>query len=220
MGGKVVNGNGHITSQNRNVSNFSELSVVGDVDVYYTAGPNSSVRVEADDNLMEYIETEMDGTTLSIGTKDNYNLRSSKPLKVYVTAPNINDLEVTGSGNFVAQSKLTADRDMKIEVTGSGEVTATIDAPKVRAEISGSGDVKLSGNTRQLDAEINGSGNIRCFDLLSEETRVEISGSGDAEVFASKRLNLEINGSGGIAYKGTPSISQSVNGSGSVRKAD
>jgi hypothetical protein len=220
FGGRQVRGNGHITSQQRTVTNFEGISVAGDLDVYFTAGAAYSVKIEADENLMEYIETENDGDVLQIQTRNRYNLRSSSPIKIYVTAPTLDAVEVTGSGKFIAQSKIASSKNVKIEVTGSGDARLDVDAPEVTTQITGSGDIRVTGNTRKLDGEINGSGNIKCFDLLSEETRIEINGSGDAEVFASKQLKIDINGSGDVAYKGSPSISQNSSGSGSVRKVE
>jgi hypothetical protein len=218
MGMNRVRGNGHASTQQRSISDFSGISLTGDMDVYFTSGPNFSVTVQGDQNLLEYVETERRGNTLEIGTREGYHLSSSSPIKIMITAPTLDELEVTGSGNFVAESKIASSKNLKIDVTGSGDVKIEVDAPQVEAGITGSGDVQVSGTTRMFDAEITGSGNMRCFDLLSESTRVENSGSGDAEVFASKQLDIEINGSGGLAYKGSPSVNQNISGSGSVRK--
>jgi hypothetical protein len=218
--GRTVKGNGRVTTIQRSVSDFSGISIVGDMDVYFTPGTAYSVRVEGDENLLEYIETANDGDMLEIGTRDHVNLRSSSPIKVHVSAPSVDELEMVGSGNFISQSKITSKETIKIDVTGSGNVKVVVDAPEVQAQISGSGDVQVAGTTRKFDAEVDGSGNVRCFDLLSEQTAVDVSGSGDAEVYASKELNIEINGSGNVAYKGSPSIKQNSSGSGSVRKAE
>jgi hypothetical protein len=219
IGAKKVRGNGVLQAQQRNITDFKGVSVRGDMDVVLVPGSAFSVRVEADENLLPYIETERDGNMLVIAPRKGYNLRPETEMKIYVTAPIINDVEVVGSGNVVSQGIITANNKLTTDVSGSGDVKLEVDAPEVGAEITGSGNINLGGNTRKFTAEITGSGDLMSFNLLSETTDVEISGSGNAKVFASKQLGIEINGSGNVDYKGNPaSINQNVAGSGNVNK--
>lgn len=219
MGGERVAGNGVLKAQDRAIGSFKGVSVGGSMDVVLIPGSVHSVRVEADENLLQHIITELDGDVLQIGPADNMNLDPDAGMKVYVTAPIFNVVEVDGSGNITSQGRIRADEKLETEIAGSGDIRLELDAPEVQMEITGSGTIHLSGNTRRFRSEINGSGDLRAFDLLSEDTEVEISGSGDAQVFASKQLGIQINGSGNVDYKGNPpSINQNVAGAGSVRK--
>lgn len=218
MGGHQVRGNGKLSSQNRTLNNFDAVEVVGGMDVVLVPGPAHAVRVEADDNLMQYIETDRDRNTLVVRTRRGYNLNPSAGLKVYITAPQLREIGITGSGTVTSQSRLRYPGTVAIDITGSGDVRLELDAPEINAEATGSGNTALTGTTRNFRAAINGSGEFRCFNLLSENTDVEISGSGSAEVFASKKLDIEINGSGNVAYKGNPSVNQDISGSGDIRK--
>jgi hypothetical protein len=218
MGGKRVTGDGNLTSQDRSVGDIRGVEVTGPMQVIVTQGPGASVRVEADGNLHSYIVTELDGDVLEVHPKRGYNLRPRAGIKIYVTAPQYHSLAVTGSGKIQSGSKITSSEKLKVDVTGSGEVVADVDAPTVNTEITGSGSITLNGNTRTFGSEITGSGEVHTFNLLSEATEVEISGSGNAEVFASKQLNVSISGSGDVQYKGNPSVNQSIAGSGNIRK--
>jgi len=220
FGGERVDGNGIRSTEQRNVADFNGVSVSGGMDVILIPGAYS-VRIEADENLLQYIETELDGNVLEIGPRKGYNLRSDADMKIYVSAPYFNEIEVSGSGSVVSQSKIKAENKLNTNISGSGDMKLDLDAPEVDMDISGSGSVMLSGATRKLRADINGSGELMAFNLMSEETEVEISGSGDAEVYASKVLGISISGAGNVEYKGNPpSLNQNVAGAGSVRKAD
>lgn len=219
MGGKRINGNGVVKSQQRALSDFDGIRVQGGMDVVLIPGAQYSVRVEADENLLPHIVTELDGDVLEIGPENKVNLRSDRGIKIYVTAPLFNVVAVNGSGSITSQARIRADQKMKAEISGSGDIRLEVDAPEIDMDIDGSGNVILSGNTRRFKSDINGSGEVRAFDLLSEETEVQISGSGDAQVFASKQLGISINGAGNVDYKGNPpSLNQNVSGAGSVRK--
>ncbi|HEY1113210.1 MAG TPA: head GIN domain-containing protein, partial [Chitinophagaceae bacterium] len=218
MGGKRVTGDGELSSENRTVGDFRGVEVTGSMQVIVSQGPTATVRVEADRNLHSYIVTELDGEVLEVRPKKGYNLRPRAHIKVYVTAPQYHTLAVTGSGKIQSTSKISGSEKLKVDVTGSGDIVADVDAPAINTEITGSGSITLNGNTRTLGTEITGSGEVHNFNLLSEATEIEISGSGNAEVYASKQLNIHIAGSGDVQYKGNPTVNQSVAGSGNIRK--
>ena len=94
--GKKVKGNNNRTSQQRTVSSFTGIEFVGDMNVFYTSGSNFSITVEGDENLLEYIETTVSGNTLNISTRKHFNLQSSSPIKVYITAPTLDDISMVG----------------------------------------------------------------------------------------------------------------------------
>ncbi|TCJ17764.1 DUF2807 domain-containing protein [Flaviaesturariibacter flavus] len=216
--GRRVRGNGIHGSEQRTVRDFNRLEVSGDIDVVLAQG-TPSVRIEGDQNLLQYVELDQSGSTLRVHLRRHINISTENEFKVYVTGPGFRSVEVTGSGDVTGSGRLRGE-NLKLGLTGSGSVTLDVDMPRVRAEVTGSGDARLSGATRTFEGEINGSGNISAFGLMSEDTKVEIHGSGDAEVFASKQLNVDIAGSGDVAYKGTASVNQSVHGSGSVRRVN
>jgi hypothetical protein len=218
MGGKRVTGDGELSSQDRNVGNLRGVEVTGSMQVIVSQGPTATVRVEADRNLHSYIITELDGDVLQVRPKKGYNLRPRAGIKIYVTAPQYHTLAVTGSGKIQSSSKITGSEKLTVDITGSGDVIANVDAPTINTEITGSGSITLNGNTRTFGSEIMGSGEVHTFNLLSEATEVEISGSGNAEVYASKQLNISISGSGDVQYKGSPAVNQSIAGSGKIRQ--
>lgn len=218
-GGERVNGNGVLKAENRNLTGFKGVSAAGGMDVVLIPGSQHSVRIEADENLLPHIVTELDGDVLEIEPQKGYNLRPDAGMRIYVTAPVFNTIEVSGSGNVTSQGRIRAENKLETDISGSGSMKLDVDAPEVDMEITGSGSVTLSGNTRRLRSEITGSGELYAFDLMSEQAEVEIAGSGDAQVFASKQLGISISGAGNVDYKGNPPvINQNVAGSGTVRK--
>lgn len=215
--GERVNGNGNIKSENRKVSEADKISLGGDMDVYISEGP-MALKVEADENLLPYIITEVEGGTLKIRDRDNVNINTSHAMKVYVTMPSVTDVRVGGSGNITFDKMITSDRDMAFAISGSGDITAQVNAPKTMAEISGSGNIHISGETKNVEIHIAGSGNYDGQELKAENAEVHIAGSGDAGVFADATLNASIAGSGTVKYKGNATVEKHISGSGSVDK--
>ncbi len=219
--GKRIKGNGNVTTEQRAVTSFDEVDVEGSLDVYVIQGDIKPVRIEGDENLIQFIEVIQEGDKLTIRNKRGYNLRPSQDMKVYLTAPDYKNIDVSGACDIIAESKLNNDSDLSLQVSGAGDIRMELDAPKVRAQVSGSGSVNLKGETKEFELRISGAGNAHCYDLLSENTSVDISGAGDADVYASVKLDAEVSGAGTVRYKGNAKqVNQQVNGAGSVKRVE
>jgi hypothetical protein len=213
-------GNGKTDTETRSEKNFKGIECYGSFDVYVTTDSSCSVKLETDENLLKYIETSIEDGNLKITTKSGVSLDPSKGIKVYVSAPIFNKLSTSGSGNIESQNLIVSDDHLDIGISGSGDIKADIKAPSASADISGSGDITLTGEVKTFKTTIAGNGDIKAGKLQTEETSVDIAGSGDAIVNASKQLSVHIAGSGDVKYSGNPAVSQEVAGSGSIQKVE
>jgi hypothetical protein len=218
--GEGIRGNGNIKSGNHSVGSFSSVSVGGNIDLYITQGTAQAVRVETDENLLEYIEVRVNGDRLEIRPRDHFNLDPSKDIKVYVSAPEFKNLDASGACDIYSQGKIVSTERLDIGLSGASHANLELNAPVVKAGLSGAGSVELKGETREFNVNGSGSSEIRCYELKAENVDVDISGAGDAEVFASVSLKVDISGAGTVKYKGNAAVSQHVSGAGSVRKVD
>lgn len=217
--GKRIRGNGNVRTEDRSPGSFKSVSSYGSFTVYVSSG-TPSVKIEAEENLLPYIETYVDGSTLKVDTKDNFWLRPGREIKIFVSSPDFESIHSYGSGDIIGQSKIIDSSSLKLGVSGSANIKMDVDAPDVDAEINGSGNIDLKGETKRFNGEIRGSGNVRAMDLKSEDATVKIYGSGDADIFASVRLDVHVAGSGDVNYKGNAQVSSSIAGSGRVKKVD
>lgn len=222
IGGKRIRGNGNFVSRERSISDFNGVEAYGSFDVTIIPSPTTSVKVETDENLHEFIETYVEHGDLQIRTRDGINLRPRNDIKITVSGPEFTTISTHGSGNIIGKGELnTNDSDVDLRVAGSGNVEVELsNARKVDSEIHGSGNIKVKGTSKAFEGGIYGSGNIRAGELRSEESKVEIAGSGNAEVFSSTKLDVHIMGSGEVRHRGSGSVSTSIQGSGSVVKVD
>lgn len=218
FGGKRVSGNGKITTQSRNVSSFNSIDASGSVKVHVRQDSSSSVKIETDENLMEYVDVYVKGTTLVVKAKDGFNLDPSKDLIVYTSAPVFKSIDVSGSGDIISDNIISGGGPLEMGVSGSGNINVQVALPKVSVEVSGSGNVLLKGTAKEFDGSISGSGSIKAFDLTTDITSLHLSGAADAEVTANQKLDVEVSGSGDVKYKGNAAVSQRISGSGSVKK--
>lgn len=221
MWGERISGNGNIKTAERSLASFKDVEASGIIHLYLTQGPQVPVKIETDENLLEFIEIDQRGDRISIKNRDGYNLDPTNQIKVYITVPVYNHISVSGAGSIQTTSKITNREGLDLSLSGAGGIKMELDAPSVKVDISGAGSATLVGQTKDLDMDISGAGDAHCFDLLSENTRVGISGAGKADVFASIKLDAHVSGAGGVVYKGgATDVKQDVSGAGKVRKAD
>lgn len=209
-----ISGNGNIQTQNRLISGFDAISSSGDYQVNVIPGAEFSVQVKAESNLLPYIETELSGRTLKIGTVGVHSIRHHEPIEVLITQPELTRLNLSGSGYI--KSGNFACENIQITISGSGDIEAQMNAKMVTANVSGSGNLLLAGNAGASDFRISGSGKIMTYDLLQENCQSTISGSGDIYVQVNQTLRASISGSGCVYYIGNPSVQSSISGSGKV----
>lgn len=211
-----IQGSGHIQTEKRDVGRFDGVQASGSMDIEVTDGEPASVEIEADDNALRYIVTEVDNGLLDVYFKPNISF-DNVHAKVYVKAPGLKRLFVKGSGNITSKNTIKS-QSVNTEISGSGNLEADVDAPDVKAQISGSGNLSLHGRCKNFEGNISGSGDLKCKKLLSENAAVSIYGSGTAHIYSSVHLKATTAGSGDIYYGGNPSSPDITKaGSGSVQ---
>ena len=220
MNGERVDGNGNLASESRHVADFKSIASFGPMDIVLTQSPTTAVQVSGDENLLQYITTETDGSTLKIKIKQGYDINPEKHLQVRVSAPGFEEISSSGSGNTTSENTLVNSDKMDFQLNGSGDMNIKLDAPSIESHTAGSGDITFSGKAASADMSVAGSGNIHSFGLTTQSTEIKITGSGDAEIYATRQINVKVVGSGDVHYKGGASVDTHITGSGSASKAD
>ncbi len=197
-GSGVVAGSGRRSRQRRPLPCFSEITVRAGVDLVVRRGTQCEVIVEADDNLIPLIGTEVSGGRLILSAARSFQSQG----RVRVEA--------------------TTDRLERLEVEGASDVRLTgIDSPSLAILLSGSGDVTGDGRAGRLAVEVSGSGDIRLGRLRAEDVKIRITGAADAEVHAARSLKVDLEGSGDVLYFGNPAhVEKNIRGAGDVEAAE
>jgi hypothetical protein len=214
-----IRGEGPVVSENRNLKDFHQIDFGVDGEVILKQGPRQEIKIEAQENILDVLETKVRKGKLEIDF-GNHQVRRYKDLKIYITVPEITYLKVSGSGRITGDTDFEVD-DLDLRISGSGSIDfGALGANKIDSEISGSGDLFLNGDCVKHESNISGSGKIRAYDLASVQTNIRISGSGNAEVAVLDYLKANVSGSGKVRYKGNPTVDVNISGSGKVERAD
>lgn len=218
--GKRIKGNGTITTIKKSVGDYDALDMAGFFDVQLVDGKEGTITITGEENLLDYIITEVKDGKLILKTEKGVNLQPSyrNGIKITVPVEQINAVYLSGSGDISAEKTLTSDT-FKATISGSGDINLDLAVKDLKTTVSGSGDIELTGTTDTFDLSISGSGDIDAFKLAANHVDVSVSGSGDIEVTANKSIKARVSGSGDINYRGNPEkVDTKSSGSGDISK--
>ena len=220
IAGERVKGSGHVITENRTASGFNSIDVSGAIDVYVRQDSGTSVKVEADDNILEYIEVHVQGSTLEIYTENNIRLRPSNKIKVYISNPEYKEIQVSGASSVRCENEITSADAIDIGLSGASDARLELNAPKISVHLTGASNTSIKGKTKDFEGSASGASEIRGFDLLSENANVDASGASHIEIFASVRIDGQSSGASSVNYKGNAQSNVEKSGASSVNKKD
>lgn len=218
--GKSVKGNGEMQTITRNVGDYDAINVAGFFDVTLVAGNEGELTIEGESNLLEYIETEVDGDRLTIKVKNKQNLKTSwgKDIKIRVPFRDLNQVSLSGSGEIMSTDVIKAN-NFRVSVSGSGDINLVVEASSTESRVTGSGDLVLRGSTRDHETSVTGSGDLEAGRFKADNVDAKVTGSGDIRVSCDKSIRARVTGSGDIEYVGNPTKQDTkVSGSGDISR--
>jgi hypothetical protein len=198
-----ISGNGNVIRQSREVTEFTGIKVSTGIDVLLTQGQTLGVEVEADENLQEWIRTEVKGSVLHIYS--DKNIRMAKAKKVFVTCNVLDRIEISSAGDINSVNKFNTDK-LAIEMSSAGDLHFELEANEISISISSAGNAYLKGRTDVLKADLSSAGDLNAFDLEAKTGDISVSSAGSARVFITEEASFYSSSAGNIAYKGEPRI--------------
>ncbi|HLP17483.1 MAG TPA: head GIN domain-containing protein [Bacteroidota bacterium] len=193
----TIRGSGSIVSQTRTVDVCDGIAVKAVGKVYLTQAETQSIRIEADDNIINSVVSEKKNGVLVVGLPDGQY--SDITLRIYVSMKNVNTLSIDGAGTIECVQPLTA--------------------PSLSCVITGAGTMSLSGQGNELACSIIGAGSINARAFTAKNCTAVVTGAGNCTVNCTDKLSATVNGVGSIVYYGEPPVVQSsVAGVGQITK--
>lgn len=193
----AVVGSGNVAKESRTISGFSKVDLSGVGDLTIDVNGSEALTIEADDNIMPLIETEVRGDMLHIGLKRGTTIQRATRLHYTLSAKQLSGMTVSGAGNVTASN---------------------IDSSNMEVVTSGAGRISMSGKATVQTITLSGAGDFQGENLQGETANVTTSGVGRAVVNAGKTVNVTISGAGSVEYIGNPQVTQQISGVGSVKQ--
>ncbi len=214
-------GNGHVIKQNRPVTSFNKISIEGIFPVVLSQdGGPEFVKVEADENLQDFILVRNEGNELVVETEDNVSIRRSKRLKVFINLKNISELSYKSVGSLTTDGKLKLD-SFEINSESVGKVDLDLDARFLRANLNSVGVTNLQGQVTEARINNKSVGTLNAYDLKTKTMMLHNTAVGNAEIFADSAFFIRSSALGNVHYKGGGVVKElKSEGIGKVEKGD
>ena len=216
-----------IKSETRPVSGFDRVSVKYYGDVVLEQDDAEGLVIEADEELLPRIKSEVQDGLLTIGFDVQWwewltewmkwTTVGDKKIRYKINMRQVCGIALSGSVNL--QAEQIKSEDCAISISGSGKVQiGQFDGIKLANTISGSGIIELAGSAQRHTLHVSGSGTIKAVDFTTQDADIHISGSAKAVVKVAQTLSVHISGSGDVQYLGQPQVHQHISGVGRVRQ--
>jgi len=190
-----VQGSGDVTSETRNVSDFTEVALNGAGNLTIRQTGSESLSIEAEDNILPRLKTEVRSNRLTI--EPDTNIQPTRPINYELIVKDLSALELEGAGSVDASD---------------------INTDSLQVTTEGAGNIKMAGEANSQNVDISGAGSYRAEDLRSKNAKIDISGAGGAVVNVSDALDVDISGLGSVEYIGNPTVSRNITGLGKVTR--
>ncbi|MGH1385579.1 head GIN domain-containing protein [Kordia sp.] len=212
-----IAGNRHVVTEERDIDeDFTVIRASEGLDVYITQSETTSIEVEADENVIDLIATDISNGTLRIHAKKSIGRCKSK--KIRVSLPNIDKIVSSSAADVYGTSTIFAE-SIEIESSSSSDVELEIEADNVMCTTSSAAKIKISGIAESLEADASSASDIYARELTVKNCNATASSAADITVNVTERLVANSSSSGDVSYYGNPeSVSKNKSSAGGIYK--
>lgn len=212
--GESIRGSGSVVEETRNLNNVSSVLLAMEGTLHIAMSGSESFSIEAEDNLLDYIQTDVRAGKLVIETRQGIDLQTTRAINYYLTVDELKSIEISSSGNVETGDIQSESFVVKISSSGNLSIS-NLNCTSLRVEITSSGNLEISGGqVKEQDITISSSGEYRAGDLASDEAEVSLTSSGEVTIRVSDHLSGRLSSSGNIYYIGTPEVDVRTTSSG------
>jgi len=189
-----IAGSGVRKTEKRDLKSFSAIDTTGAYEINIACQKTASFEIDADDNILPLIKTEVRDGILFVNSDERYN--TSKPVTLRINLPT-----------------LTA-----VTSHGAGEITVgDVNGDSLKLESTGAASIDANGKAKSVAISSTGAGKIDTDNLQAEKATVNVAGAASVEVYATEQLDVTVSGAGSVTYRGNPKVvNKHVSGVGSV----
>ena len=200
---------GSYRTENRNLKDFHAVKVSAGIDLYLKMGDAETVKVEADEDIIDRIITEVKDGTLHIYMKStnkifNWNFNTGTK-KVYVSVKELDEIDASSGSDVVSENTLTGET-LDVEASSGSDVTLDVVYKNFSLDVSSGSDARISGKTKNFTAEASSGSDIKAKDLESVNCKVKVSSGADASVNVTNELYARASSGGDVSYYGNPQV--------------
>ncbi len=210
-----VDGSGNVTTQSRSISeSFTGVTADGGLEVVVEQGDAAAVTIEADDNIIPLIKTEVNGSILVIRTEGSYST-SHGPV-ITVRMPRVNELNIDGGSTLRSNGTLISE-NLKLTAGGGAHMEVHVEADRLTLDADGGAGIEINGKALDFEVSASGGSPVEAERLQANNVTADASGGASISVYPILSLKADASGGGSVGYHHLPkTITKSESGGGVV----
>jgi len=213
-----IKGSGKQVTENRNITAFSKIDISGGFKINIKQDSSLALSVMADENLMKYIRTEVNGNKLRIFTRKNFC--TDAPIMVNVGIKQLEEIKGSGAVELTSEGRVNVN-NLKLDFSGASKIDLDLSAADVKTEARGATELNLKGQAASHTVDVSGVGRLHALNFVVGNYKIESSGSANIEINVLKSLVTNTSGVSNIQYRGNPTkVEEHKSGSSSLKKVE
>ena len=209
--GPSIKGNGKVVEENRSMDPFDGIRVSRGMDVYISQDSIQKVVVEADENLLEVIQTRVEDNKLVITVTEN--IRDAKAKKVYVSVKNLKEIAAMAGSNVFTEETLRFENIKLSSIAGSNMHLDLITSSLMARAAAGS-NILLKGLSKDADCKAMAGSNIRAQDFKTFKGTARANSGSNIWMTVDNEIDANASSGGNVYYFGSPTTTTVKNSSG------
>jgi hypothetical protein len=189
----------------RNVKGFTGVNVSEGIKVELTFGDNEYVEVIAEEEDIQRVVTELEGSTLDIHIKGNNWNSWNKKILVKVTAVKIEFLDAS-SGSRIETQNLVISDNLKLGVSSGADLKVAFNANSASCDANSGSSATLKGESQLFKAQASSGSSIHANELKAMKVKADVSSGASISVNANEEIEAEASSGGSIKYSGSPKM--------------
>jgi hypothetical protein len=212
-----IKGNGNVITQERYLNKvFNKINAAEGLNVFLTKANTSAVKVQADENLHEYIITEVEEGVLYLHTKESLGKANAK--NVLVSFNSLNEIS-SASGASVKTTNFINPKSITIKASSGSYQKLSIKANSINCTSSSGAMITINGESNNINAKASSGSTIDAFKLISENCETKTSSGAKIDVYCKSLINANASSGSNISYEGNPkSVSKSKSSGARIAK--
>ena len=206
---------GDLVKQERTVSDFNALEVGGAFEVYLAQGDNISLTVEAGENIIDKIITEVRGNTLKIRLEPGCCKNGGK-MAIYLTFKELIRMNISSACELRIEGTLKLG-ELEMELSGASDIDLTMELEKLDLDLSGASEIVFAGSCDHVYMDASGASELKALDFKVGSMYIDASGASECRVYVTDELQVDASGATSVRYKGSPKVSSDQSGASSIK---
>lgn len=214
-------GTGTILKEQRSIT--QEITVINtqdNIDIVLTQSANASLTIEGGANLLPYIETVVSGNELRISSTNKCGIFRDYdiPITASISLPNLTHINYTGQGTITNTGVLSLPFLLVESFGGTGDINLNVAVTELSIkQHGGPSDFTFTGSANESYVYTIGNGWFYLNNLISNQSYVSHSGTGDVFVNVTDELRVDLKYTGNVFYTGNANLNiTEKSGSGEV----